>query len=85
MRTKHFNTWGTVLHRNPETGTFLVRLDDGVGIHATPKKELRYLISLKDRVHVIQSHVSHEWIIIDYIAMWTMTSGDEEEVTLDDY
>ena len=81
----HYNAWGTVLHKNHETGTMLVKLDDGTGIHATPSKELKHMVSLKDRVHIIQSHISKEFVIIDYMPMWATPSGHEAEVTLDDY
>ena len=74
----HYNTWLPCTHIDASNNTALVKS------HRTGKtfpvhlpQNIKYLISTGDRLHVIKSHVSGEWIVIDYNSMTSITAGDE--------
>ena len=72
-----YNTWLKCLHVDYSRGTALVKSDrTGKSFPVKVKKELRYLISRGDRLHVIKSHVSREWMAIDYMAMRGVNAYD---------
>ena len=69
MNIPHYNTWLDCVHANYDT--CLVKSNKtGKSFPVNVKKELRGLIRIGDRVHVIKSHVTGEWTAIDYMAMW---------------
>jgi hypothetical protein len=75
----HYNTWLPCLHVNRENGTALVKsFRTGRSFPVTLNKEIKYLVSCGDKLHVIKSHVSKEWLAIDYMAGTAIASGDEE-------
>lgn len=39
-------------------------------------KDIKYLASIGDNLHVIKSPVSNEWVAVDYMAMTATSSGD---------
>ena len=71
MSVPHYNTWLKCVNVDPQRGTALVRSNrTGKSFPVTLTKEIRYLVSIGDKLHVIKSHVSREWVAIDYNAMW---------------
>lgn len=76
-----YNTWLKCLNIDYNNNTALVqskRTGKSFPVHIP--QNMKFLISKGDYLHVIKSHVSREWIAIDYNAMFGMTAGDEEEV-----
>ena len=74
----HYNTWLTCLNVDVKNGTALVRSNrTGRSFPVTLNKDIKYLVTRGDRLHVVKSHVSKEWIAIDYNAMTSERVGDE--------
>ena len=74
---RHYNTWLPCIHVNHENGTALVKsYRTGKAFPVTLNQEIKNLVSRGDKLHVIKSHVSKEWIAIDYNAMTAATTGD---------
>ena len=79
MIQMQYNTWVTCIHIDYDNNQALVKSNrTGKSFPVHLPKNLKYLISRGDRLHIIKSHVSKQWIVIDYQAMYAMTSGDEE-------
>ena len=71
MSQPHYNTWLTCINVDHKRGTALVRSNKtGKSFPVTLIKDIKFLVSIGDHLHVIKSHVSKEWIAIDYNAMW---------------
>jgi hypothetical protein len=67
MEIPHYNTWLPCIHVDYKNGTALVRsFRTGKSFPVHVKKELQFLISRGDRLHVIKSPVSKQWMAIDY-------------------
>ena len=81
-----YNTWLPCVQVDYRNGTAMVKSHSTGNIFPVQlSPNIKYLVSKGDRLHVIKSHVSREWIAIDYQAMFSMTSGDEEEVNTYEY
>lgn len=79
MEIPHYNTWLPCIHVNRKDGTALVRsYRTGRSFPITLQKDIKCLVHKGDRIHVIKSHVSGEWLGIDYNAMTAIATGDEE-------
>lgn len=66
----HYNTWLPCLHVDYTNGTALVKsYRTGKSFPVTLKDEIKYLVHKGDHLHVIKSHVSKEWMAIDYNAI----------------
>ena len=71
------NTWLKCI--NIQNDTALVRSNrTGKSFPVKLNKDIKHLVSIGDHLHVIKSHVSREWIAIDYNAISAITAGDEE-------
>jgi hypothetical protein len=80
MEIKHYNTWLPCVNVDVKNNTALVRSHrTGKCFPVTLNKDIKYLVSRGDRLHVVKSHVSGEWLAIDYNAMTAITSGDYDE------
>ena len=78
-KVPHYNTWLKCLHVDHKNETALVQSNrTGKSFPVKIKKDIKFLIHRGDKLHVIKSHVSKEWLAIDYMAMFAMTAGDEE-------
>lgn len=76
---KHYNTWLQCVNIDHANNTALVKSNrTGKSFPVHIPQNIKFLISRGDRLHVIKSHVSKEWIAIDYNAMTSITAGDEE-------
>ena len=79
MSVPHYNTWLTAVNVDNTRGTALVRSNrTGKCFPVTLHKDIRWLVSRKDRLHIVKSHVTHEWIAIDYAAMTSCRIGECE-------
>ena len=79
MNQPHYNTWLTCVNVDPKNNTALVRSHrTGKCFPVTLNKEIKYLVSRGDRLHVIKSHVTREWVAVDYAAMTAIRVGEEE-------
>ena len=77
----HYNTWLKCIHIDYTHNTALVQSNrTGKSFPVHIPQNIKYLIHRNDYLHVIKSHVTGEWIAIDYNAMYGLTAGDEEEV-----
>ena len=80
MSVPHYNTWLPCVNIDYKNNTALVRSNrTGKCFPVTLNKDIKFLVSLGDKLHVIKSHVSKEWIAIDYMAMTAMETGDYDE------
>lgn len=71
MSQPHYNTWLKCVNVDPKNGTALVKSNKtGKSFPVTLNKDIKFLVSIGDDLHVVKSHVSREWIAIDYCAMW---------------
>ena len=71
-------TWLECIHVDYENGTALVLSNrTGKSFPVTVKKDIKYLISRKDRLQVTKSAVTGKWIAVDYAAMTAIATGDE--------
>jgi hypothetical protein len=78
MTVPHYNTWLKCVNIDTKNNTALVRSNKtGKCFPVTLNKDIKYLVSKGDHLHVVKSHVSKEWIAIDYNAMTAV--GDEDE------
>jgi hypothetical protein len=79
MEIRHYNTWLPCVNVDRRNNTALVRsFRTGKCFPVTLNKDIKYLVSRGDKLHVIKSHVTGEWMAIDYAAMTAITAGDEE-------
>ena len=79
MEIPHYNTWLPCVNVDVKNNTALVRsYRTGKCFPVTLNKDIKYLVHRGDKLHVVKSHVSKEWIAIDYMAMTSITAGDEE-------
>lgn len=63
-------TWLKCIHVDYQHGTALVQSNrTGKSFPVTVKKNIQLLIHRGDHLKVIKSHVSREWIAIDYNAI----------------
>ena len=78
MTAPHYNTWLKCVNIDTKNSTALVRSNrTGKCFPVTLNKDIKYLVSKGDHLHVVKSHVSKEWIAIDYNAMTAV--GDDDE------
>ena len=67
------------LHINHDLGTALVKSHRTQrSFPVTLGKRVRFLASKGDLLDVLKSPVSGEWMAVDYMAMTSITAGDEE-------
>lgn len=63
----HYNTWLKCLNVDHKRATALVQSNrTGRSFPVTLTKSIRYLVNQGDFLHVVKSHVSKEWMAIDY-------------------
>ena len=78
MTIPHYNTWLKCVNIDTKNSTALVRSNKtGKCFPVTLNKDIKYLVSKGDHLHVVKSHVNKEWIAIDYNAMTAV--GDDDE------
>lgn len=71
MSQPHYNTWLPCVSVDHKRGTAQVKSNrTGRAFPVTLHHDIRWLVSIGDHLHVVKSHVSKEWIAIDYNAMW---------------
>lgn len=74
----HYNTWLPCIYIDYDNSSALVRSNrTGKSFPVHLPKNIKYLISTGDRLHVIKSHVTGEWTVIDYNKMTALMVGDE--------
>lgn len=79
MEIRHYNTWLPCVNVDAKNNTALVRsYRTGKCFPVELKKDIKYLICRGDKLHVIKSHVTGKWMAIDYMAMTSITIGEEE-------
>ena len=86
MIQMHYNTWLTCQHVDYRNNTALVKSNrTGKSFPVHLPQKWKFEVNRGDRLHVIKSHISKEWIAIDFNKMTAMTTGDEEEVNTYEY
>ena len=79
MSQPHYNTWLTAVNVDNTRGTALVRSNrTGKCFPVTLTRDIRWLVCRGDRLHIVKSHVSKEWLAIDYQAMTSCRIGECE-------
>ena len=78
MEIRHNNTWLPCVNVDNRNNTALVRSNrTGKCFPVELTKNVKYRICRGDKLHVIKSHVTGKWMAIDYMAMTSITTGDE--------
>ena len=79
MEIPHYNTWLPCTHVDNTRGVALVKsFRTGKSFPVKLKDDIKYLVCRGDKLHVIKSHVSREWLAIDYTCMTSNRVGEEE-------
>lgn len=72
------NAWLPCTHIDRNRGVALVKsFRTQRSFPVTLAKDIKYLASKGDNLQVIKSPVTGEWMAIDYMAMTSITAGDE--------
>ena len=80
MEIPHYNTWLKCENIDTRNNTALVRsFRTGKCFPVHVNDNMKYLISIGDHLHVIKSHVSKQWIAIDYRCGTAIVTGDLDE------
>ena len=73
----HYNTWLKCLQIDLDNNSALVKSNrTGKSFPVHLPNNIKYLIDVGDKLHIIKSHVTGEWTAIDYMAMRGVNAYD---------